>query len=73
MWPVNVGVNVCPTVLFMHTYVIRHMQEGLVNACIDMYESEPTSARTPGCSNKPRLPDLIRHGSSTPYVISVPT
>ena len=23
-----------------------HMQEGLVNACIDMYESEPTSPLT---------------------------
>ena len=47
VWPSYVGENVCLTVLFMYTYVCRHMQEGLVNPCIDMYESEPTSALTP--------------------------
>ena len=31
----------------MYTYASKQMQEGLVNACIDMYELEPTSARTP--------------------------
>ena len=32
--------------LFMYTHVCGHMQEGLVNAFIDIYESEPTSAHT---------------------------
>ena len=33
--------------MYMCTYVCRLMQEGLVNACIDMYELEPTLAHTP--------------------------
>ena len=53
MWPVYVGVNVGLIVPFMYTYVFRHMQEGLVNACIDMYELEPTVAHSERawCSN----------------------
>ena len=31
----------------MYTQVCRQMQEGLVIACIDMYESEATLAPTP--------------------------
>ena len=60
MWPVYVSVNVGMIVLFMHTYVFRHMQEGLVNACIDMYELELTLAHSERawCSNN-NLSSLI--------------
>ena len=37
----------CMSNSIVHIYIFMHMREGLVTACTDMYESEPTSARTP--------------------------
>ena len=33
-------------IVHVYIYVCMHMQEGLANASIDIYESEPTSALT---------------------------
>ena len=44
----------------MYTYVCMHMREGLVTACIDMYESGLSSALTPNPLDSRSMLLLIR-------------
>ena len=49
---------------------------GRTAACISMYKSRgpPKHSSKGYCVHQePRLPDCIRHGSPTPYAVSVPT
>ena len=53
-----------------------YMCVGRTAACIDKYKGRGPLGHSPkgyGVHQEPLLPDGIRHGSPTPYAVSVPT